>query len=266
MPTRFVRVIASRGDARNAPENTRKAFQSACKAGVDELHVDVRLSKDGHPVLCRDASLFRTTGREELVQDLTLAEIQALDAGIHFPGQTEKAQVLSLQDFVRQWLPKARLIIEPKENGTILPLVKLFQGLVQQGAFERVVAISQERCFLSALRMLDARVRLGQILERRSQVTNADVKFFGGVLVLPFWEDAADKGYVDDAHRLGLLVYAWGAENLEEAKAAIAGGVDGVLYENPTELLGYLKEAGLREEPVVVGNGNGKMNGKPVVK
>jgi len=254
-------VVASRGDARSAPENTAEAFEAACKSGADELHVDVRLSKDGHPVICRDANLFRTTGKEALVQALTLAELQELDAGLHFSGETGRARIPTIQDFVGQWLPKARLVVELKENGTVLPLVKLFQDLTHQGAFERVVAVSQERCFLSAMRMLDARVRVGQVLERRSQVTNADVKFFGAVLVLPFWEDAADKSYVDDAHRLGLGVYAWGAENLDEAKAAVNGGVDGVLYENPCELMAYLEEAGLREEPVAVAT-NGKTNGR----
>jgi len=261
VPTRFVRVVASRGDARSAPENTERAFQAAFAAGADVLHVDVRLSKDGHPVICRDANLFRTTGKEALVQSLTLEKLQQLNAGLHFPGETDKAQIPTIQTVVREWLPKARLVVEPKGNGTVMPLVKLLQEHAHEGSFERVVAISQDRCFLSALRMLDSRVRVGQLLERRSQVTNADIKFFGGVLALPFWEDAADKSYVDDAHRLGLGVYAWGAENLDEAKAAVNGGVDGVLYENPSELLAYLEEAGLRAEPVAVA-GNGRANGR----
>lgn len=267
MATRFVRVIASRGDARSAPENTKKAFQAACKAGVDEIHTDLRLTKDGQVVLCRDANLFRTTGKESLVQDLTLAEVQELDAGIHFPGKTEKAKIPTIEEFIKNWLKQERLLLEPQENGTVLPMVRLMQGLADEGAFERIMAISQERCFLSALRMLDSRVKLGQILERRSQTTLGDLKLFGASLVVAFWEDAAGKSYVDDAHRLGLPVYAWGAENLDEAKAAVAGGVDGVLYENPTELLDYLKEAGLREDatPVAVGT-NGKTNGKTAVK
>lgn len=267
MATRFVRVIASRGDARSAPENTKKAFQAASKAGADEIHTDLRLTKDGQVVLCRDANLFRTTGKEALVQDLTLSEVQDLDAGIHFPGKTEKARIPTIEEFVKNWLKQERLLLEPQENGTVLPMVRVMQALADEGAFERVMAISQERCFLSALRMLDSRVKLGQILERRSQTTLGDLKLFGASLVVAFWEDAADKSYIDDAHRLGLPVYAWGAENLDEAKAAVAGGVDGVLYENPGEVLAYLRDAGLRDDgPNATAGSNGKANGKPAVK
>lgn len=265
--TRFVRVIASRGDARSAPENTKAAFHAASRAGVDELHTDLRRTKDGHVVLCRDANLFRTTGKESLVQDLTLAEIQELDAGIHFSGKTEKAMVLTLDEFMKNWLKRERLLLEPQENGTVLPMVRVMQTLADEGAFERVIAIGQERCFLSALRMLDSRVKLGQILDRRSQTTLGDLKLFGAFLVVAFWEDAADKSYIDDAHRLGLQVYAWGAENLDEAKAAIAGGVDGVLYENPTEVLTYLRDVGLRDDALTAtAGGNVKANGKTATK
>jgi len=271
MPARFARVAACRGASRTQPENTRRAFDAALRTGADELHADVRITKDGVALLCRDASLLRTTGKEALAKDLTAAEIQALEADAHMPSdRATPDRVPTLDDFVSRYLPKAALLLELKEPGTVLPTVVTLQSKAGDGSFEKVLAISAERSLLSSLRVLDSRVRLGQILERRSTVTLADVKLFGAAVVLLFWEDAANKNNVDDAHRLGLTVYAWGAENFEEAKQAAAGGVDGILYDNPPELVAYLKEAGLRDEsalapvpngaPKTTSNGSGRQS------
>jgi glycerophosphoryl diester phosphodiesterase len=260
MPARLVRAVACRGDCRAAPENTLDAFKAALKAGADEVHAEVRVTKDGAAVLCRDASLFRTTGHEALLKDLTLSEVQQLDAGAHFPAHPQPFRVLALEEFVTRFLPKLTVLLELKEPGAVLPTVALLQRLAGQGSFERVLAVSTERPLLSSLRMLDSRVRLGQIFERRSPVTLADAKLFGATTVLAYWDDAADKGYVNDAHELGLGIYAWGAEKIEEARQAAAGGADAILYEDPAALLACLREAGLRGEPAP---GGPELNGKP---
>lgn len=80
IPTRPL-VIASRGDAVHQPENTLAAFRSAIAAGADWLEVDVQMSDDGHLVAIHDSTVDRTTNGSGRVADLTLAQLQALDAG-----------------------------------------------------------------------------------------------------------------------------------------------------------------------------------------
>jgi glycerophosphoryl diester phosphodiesterase len=247
MAARVVRVVASRGDCAGAPENTLPAFAAAVKAGADELHADVRITKDGVPVLCRDASCGRTTGKDVLLRELTLAEAKELDAGAQFAGRKAHVHIPTLEAFIGGYLAKLPAQLQLEETGSVLPTVALLQGLVEQGAFDRILAVSTDRAILSSLRMLDSRVRLAQLLERRSPVTLADVKLFGANAVVSFWEDAAERGYADDARKLGLTVYAWGAERVEDALLAAAAGVDGILYERPGELLPKLTEAGHRE-------------------
>jgi glycerophosphoryl diester phosphodiesterase len=248
MPARFIRAVACRGASRAQPENTRRAFDAALRADADELHADVRVTKDGVAVLCQDASLFRTTGKEALVKDLAVAELLQLEADAHLPSdRATPTRIPTLDEFVSRYLPKASLVLELKEAGTVLATVTVLQKLAADGSFEKVLAVSTERSLLSALRGLDSRVRLGQILERRSTTTFAEVKLFGASVVLLFWEDAANKNNVDDAHRLGLTVYAWGAEKFEDAKQAVAGGADAVIYDHPAELAAHLKESGLHD-------------------
>ncbi len=74
-------IIGHRGASAEAPENTLAAFALAQEQGADGIEFDVQLSADGWPVIIHDSKLDRTTNGRGQVQQLTLAQLQALDAG-----------------------------------------------------------------------------------------------------------------------------------------------------------------------------------------
>jgi glycerophosphoryl diester phosphodiesterase len=78
-------IIGHRGTSAEAPENTLAAFALAQAQGADGIELDVQLSADGWPVVIHDSELERTTSGRGQVQQLTLAQLQELDAG---KGQT----------------------------------------------------------------------------------------------------------------------------------------------------------------------------------
>jgi len=81
-------VSAHRGGSGYAPENTMTAYRNAVRIGADQLETDTQLTSDGKLVLIHDASLDRTTDCTGNVQDLTLVQVQACDAGYWWtPGQ-----------------------------------------------------------------------------------------------------------------------------------------------------------------------------------
>lgn len=77
-------IIAHRGASASAPENTIAAFRRAIDEGADGVEFDVRLSKDGQPVVIHDATLERTGRKTVSVSDLTAAELTATDVGSWF--------------------------------------------------------------------------------------------------------------------------------------------------------------------------------------
>ncbi|HOZ48423.1 MAG TPA: glycerophosphodiester phosphodiesterase family protein [Candidatus Hydrogenedentes bacterium] len=83
-PKGAVNVIAHRGASAYAPENTLAAFELAIEQGADWFELDCYLSKDGKLVISHDRDVERTTDGTGYVQDLTLAELKALDAGSWF--------------------------------------------------------------------------------------------------------------------------------------------------------------------------------------
>lgn len=77
-------IIAHRGASADAPENTMAAFRLAIDQGAEGVEFDVRLSRDGFPVVIHDATLKRTGGLDEAVATLTASELGQVDVGSWF--------------------------------------------------------------------------------------------------------------------------------------------------------------------------------------
>ena len=80
--TNQVRVAAHRGNSRYYPENTLPSFRSALTLPVDQLEIDLHMTRDGQIILMHDHTVDRTTDGTGLIREKTLREMQALDAGI----------------------------------------------------------------------------------------------------------------------------------------------------------------------------------------
>ncbi len=85
------RVLAHRGLAIAAPENTLRAFAHAVAAGVTHIETDVHVSADGQAIVAHDPTLSRIVGLPQRVSELTAAELARLDLGYeqHMPALAE---------------------------------------------------------------------------------------------------------------------------------------------------------------------------------
>src|SRR5690625_4709245 len=84
---RFLSIAHSGGDY-ESPENTMYAFTEAVGNGSDMLEMDVHVTVDDELVVIHDDTVDRTTDGTGAVADMTLDDVQALDAAYHFvPGR-----------------------------------------------------------------------------------------------------------------------------------------------------------------------------------
>ena len=74
-------MIGHRGAAAVAPENTLASLRKANELGARWVEFDVKLTRDGYPILAHDDRLERTTDGRGRFAATTLAEIERLDAG-----------------------------------------------------------------------------------------------------------------------------------------------------------------------------------------
>lgn len=125
------RVLAHRGLAVDAPENTLLAFLSALAIGVTHLETDVHSTADGIAVISHDADLLRSAGISTRIDRLTLAELRKVDLG---SGQTIPTLAEALAAF-----PDARFNIDLKSDAAVGPAV---DAILKEDAVDRVLVTS----------------------------------------------------------------------------------------------------------------------------
>ncbi|AUH00714.1 glycerophosphoryl diester phosphodiesterase [Prodigiosinella confusarubida] len=93
-------LIAHRGASTLAPENTLAAMCKAAEMGAKWLEVDVKLSRDRHPVIIHDDKVDRTTNGQGYVAGLTFEQIRSLDARATFGSAFAGIRIPSLQELI----------------------------------------------------------------------------------------------------------------------------------------------------------------------
>jgi glycerophosphoryl diester phosphodiesterase len=105
------RIVGHRGLIRHAPEQTMADFD-ACFDLRLSLELDVRKTRDGQLVVIHEATLERTTDGKGTVADMSLREIQRLDAGSKFDPAFAGERVPTLEEvFARMKERKAAGIL-----------------------------------------------------------------------------------------------------------------------------------------------------------
>src|SRR5947209_6278476 len=118
-------VLAHRGASAYAPENTLAAFERAIAMRADGIETDVRATRDGVLVLVHDERVDRTTDGEGRVHELSLAELQRMDAGGPFNPRFAGERVPTVELFLERYGRRLPLCLEVKQVGVEERLVEL---------------------------------------------------------------------------------------------------------------------------------------------
>ena len=139
-----IQVCGHRGHSIDYPENTMAAFRRAVELGGTSLEIDIVMSGDGDIVVLHDLTLDRTTNGRGFAEDMTAAEICALDAGSSFDKKFAGERVPLLSDvlvFARE--KRIGLHCEIKDPGNEDALIaRLGELLKDTGTMDWLVAIS----------------------------------------------------------------------------------------------------------------------------
>ncbi|WP_112469757.1 glycerophosphodiester phosphodiesterase [Streptomyces triticisoli] len=78
---RTVTAVAHRGDPYRFTENTIDSLHSALDRGADAVEIDVRLTRDGVPVLLHDESLKRLWAHDRPLRALSAQQVREVTGG-----------------------------------------------------------------------------------------------------------------------------------------------------------------------------------------
>jgi len=250
-PERRPLIIGHRGASGDAPENTIAAFDLAIEQQADGIEFDVRLSKDGVPIVIHDATLGRTTSGHGRVRGHTLAELRQLDAGSWFNRRFPERADLS---YAGEKVPTLAETLAWVGSRECLAYLEIKRGrLPCPGIEERVLAeihrarvlplvtvISFHLPTLRRLRRLDPRVAVGiDFTQPLAAVRLA--QSIGARTILPSGRFAGRR-FIVRAQRAGLAVVVWDVEQVRAMRRQIASGVDGIITGYPGKLASVLAE------------------------
>src|SRR5882672_5377020 len=97
-PPRSIQVMVHRGEARQAPENSRSALQRCIEDQLEWAEIDLRLTQDGQHILWHDATVTDGSGKTWKISDHSLAELGQLEVGSRFAARFAGERLLSLAD------------------------------------------------------------------------------------------------------------------------------------------------------------------------
>ena len=114
-------IVAHRGASFSAPENTLPAVQLGWERAADAVEIDIHRTSDGRIVAIHDKDTRRVTGREGVVAQLSLAQLQLLDAGAWKGPQWKGTRIPTLEQVLGTVPQGKTLVIEIKCPMTVLP-------------------------------------------------------------------------------------------------------------------------------------------------
>ena len=158
-------MIASGGASADAPGHTIAAFEAAIRQGADAIAVQVRLSRDGHPMVFGHPRLERATDGRGALGAHTVRELKRLDAGGGTAARFAGQRIQTLEEVLERFRDLVDLWVEPcpdREGGARLE-ERVVSTLEIYDALERCGVWSADFEALDRIRSLDPDVRLGII-------------------------------------------------------------------------------------------------------
>lgn len=225
------RIIAHRGLATEAPENTLLAFVTALALGVTHLETDVHATSDGVAVLSHDPDLARLTGRPTAIASTSLAALQRIDLGAD-------QQVPTLRETLRAF-PDARFNIDIKADAALQPTI---DAILRERAVERVLVTSfddaRRKAAVAALPgVATSPSSRGVVLAAlASRAPTAGLRRLGFRDIDAIQVPERYRGVpivtgrlVEAAHESGVEVHVWTIDDADDMRRLFALGVDGVI-------------------------------------
>lgn len=249
--------IAHGGGLGLGPNGTMEAFEASLNNGADILEYDTHITSDGHLVVIHDATVDRTTDGTGRVNDMTLEEVQALDAGYHFTNENgeyiyrnEGVYIPTVEEVFSTY-PNTRHLIEIKDTN-------------DPALYEEII---QELWRLTQVYEMEDNLMVGSfthaINERFEEVSGGQIPIGGGEEAVrdfatkhvPYLNGLADTTFdnlqipteaegfdlttdniIQSAEDRNMAVYYWTINDEETMRELIEKGADGIMTDYPNLL------------------------------
>ncbi|MEH6592702.1 MAG: glycerophosphodiester phosphodiesterase [Halioglobus sp.] len=222
-------IVAHRGAAGAAPENTLAAVRRAIADGADWVEIDVQESRDGYVVVFHDSDFMKLTGNPLKVWNSDLAEIQRQDIGSWFSSEFAGEKVPTLQQVLEEVRGRSRLMIELKYYGHDQRLEQRVVDIVESaGMADQVVVMSLKLAGVQKLQALRPDWTVGLLAATAmGDLSKVDVDF------LALSGRMVTSRLIRRVQNSGKRILVWTVNDAPSMSRWISMGVDGVITDEP---------------------------------
>ena len=212
------------------------AFREAITVGSDGIEFDVRLSRDGVPVIIHDNTLRRTTGLPHRIADLTWSELESLNVGV--PSLAQLFTLFEANDLL--------LFLEMKVDSTAehRPLAEACCKLIDDYSFKPRVFVE---CFdlkaLDVVKNIDSEIKTAALFQPTlSRPSLSDQQILDqanavGASSLALHYRLARESLVKRATEAELRVALWTVDDPAWIARARSLGIEALITNNPAAML-----------------------------
>ncbi|MBI5324177.1 MAG: hypothetical protein HZB41_02670 [Ignavibacteriae bacterium] len=232
-------IVAHRGSSGTAPENTMSAFREAIEAGANMIETDIQLTSDGQLVAYHDLKMLRKTNGENNIYELTLENLQKLDAGSWFSDKFTGERIPLLEDIFNLIKDKIYLLIEikvQKSGGNIILINKLINMLNQYDMTNQVLLASFNYKLLNELKGLMPELPLGAIKIPFDIRKPSTIHKETGCDVYICSVNELNEGLVNNASESGIFLGAYSVDSEDDLKTAFKYNVKAIGTNYPARI------------------------------
>lgn len=231
MPPLITAHAACKG---HAPENTLAGVRAALALGADAMEIDVRLTRDGVPVLLHDSTVDRTTDGEGRLDDLSLRQARRLDAGDgNVLSLSKGGRIPTLREVLDEVAGRMLVVLEIKAADIEEPVLDVVR---RAKALDWCVVHSFRPAVVERIRRLEPRMPCSLLTGGENVVDWGQLFSFAlslnaqGVAI---HHEAVTEELARAAHLRELRVSAWTANKRDDVRRAAACGVDAITTDYP---------------------------------
>lgn len=225
-----MQVMAHRGAAMAAPENTIPALALAAELGFEWAEIDVRLSKDGRHIIFHDEELDRAANGRGAAASRTLEEIQKLDAGSWFAERFAGTRIPTLDEALVFAKGKINLYLDCKQ----VDLKLLVQEIAQRQMENQTVVYGDMESVITVRSLSNGKIPVMAKCHDEEELKTLVEQIQPAILEV----NAADLtiSLVEAAHRAGVFVQVQSLDKNDRPevwKDCMAKGVDFIQTDYP---------------------------------
>ena len=224
-----VAVIAHRGAAGKAPENTLASIRQAMKDGADWIEIDVQETMDGEVVVIHDSDFMKLGGKDLKVWDSTMKDLREIDVGSWFSPEFSTERVPTLTRVLEETRGQSRVLIELKYYGYDQHLEQRVVDIVENAEMVNDVAVmSLKHSGIKKFHALRPDWIVGLLSSKAiGNLYDLDVDFLAINMRM------ATPKFIRSSHKEDMQVFVWTVNDQVSMSRMMSLGVDGIITDEP---------------------------------